>query len=485
MANEIKILFIDLMRIIKWALSVLLLFVVACAVNPVTGERELMLVSEEQELRIGRESAPSLKWEFGGLYRDSSLEAYLGRITNQLWQNSERPHLPVRFQIQNTSVPNAFALPGYVAITRGLLSGLENEAQFAAVIGHEIGHVMARHTAQRLSRLKLQQLGLAIGGVALEGKSGSDTLLTMGAIGSSLLLLKYSRSQELQADRLGVKYMARLGYDPVEAISAHRALEKSADDYLGRIGKSRQEASLISSLLSTHPEQENRISEIRAMINQLPPYTLKGDGKFYNVFQNATGTMRETNKIYFIYDKAEKYYQEKNYREAEKSINRAIKLDGSQAPFYNLSGFIKLQEKNYPEAKKSYQKALSLYPGYQPSVYGLGLAAFFSKDYKQAINEFRKSLDLYPNHALTHFGLGKSYFHIKQYSKAIPYLRNIAGAAPKHPEIHGLLGICYDNRGEIEPAVIEYRNQLRVAPDTELGQHAKRRLAFLEPSLNQ
>jgi predicted Zn-dependent protease len=165
--NEIKILFIDLMRIIKWALSVLLLFVVSCAVNPVTGERELMLVSEEQELRIGRESAPSLKWEFGGLYRDNSLEDYLEEITKRLWQNSERPHLPVRFQIQNTSVPNAFALPGYVAITRGLLSGLENEAQFAAVIGHEIGHVMARHTAQRLSRLRLQQLGLAIGGAAL------------------------------------------------------------------------------------------------------------------------------------------------------------------------------------------------------------------------------------------------------------------------------------------------------------------------------
>lgn len=473
------------MVIIKWALSVLLLFILSCAVNPVTGERELMLVSEEEELRIGRESAPSLKWEFGGLYRDSSLEAYLGRITSRLWQISERPHLPVRFQIQNISVPNAFALPGYVAITRGLLSGLENEAQFAAVIGHEIGHVMARHTAQRLSRLKLQQFGLAVGGAALEGKSGSDALLTMGAIGSSLLLLKYSRSQELQADRLGVKYMATLGYDPVEAISAHQALEKSAIDYLGRLGRSRQEESLVSGLLSTHPGQENRISEIRAMIDRLPPYTIKGDGKFYNVFQKETGSIRETNKIYFMYDKAEKYYHEKNYREAEKSINRAIKLDGSQAPFYNLSGFIKLQEKNYPGATKLYQKALSLDPGYQPSIYGLGLVSYFRKNYSEAIHDFKKSLALHPNHALTHFGLGKSYFNLEEYREAIPYLRNIAGAAPKHPEIHGLLGICYDNRGDIEPAVIEYRHQLQVAPDTELGQHAKRRLAVLVPFLKQ
>ncbi|MDH4027567.1 MAG: M48 family metalloprotease, partial [Nitrospirota bacterium] len=95
-----------------------------------------MLVSEDQELRIGKESAPSVKWEFSGFYHDPELEAYLGEIVTRLWQDSERPHLPVEFHIQNSSIPNAFALPGYVAITRGLLSDMENEAQFAAVMGH-------------------------------------------------------------------------------------------------------------------------------------------------------------------------------------------------------------------------------------------------------------------------------------------------------------------------------------------------------------
>ncbi len=92
---------------------VLFFFLASCAINPVTGERELMLISEEQEIEIGKEAAPSLRWEFGGQYYDNSLELYLEGIVNQLWKISERPHLPVKFYIQNTSVPNAFALPGY------------------------------------------------------------------------------------------------------------------------------------------------------------------------------------------------------------------------------------------------------------------------------------------------------------------------------------------------------------------------------------
>jgi len=205
---------------------------ISCAVNPVTGEREFMLISECDELALGKNAAPSLNWDFGGRYHDPELETYLKGIVSRIWQNSERPHLPLKFSILNTSIPNAFALPGYVAITRGLLSELENEAQFAAIMGHEVGHVMARHTAQRVSRSILQQFGLIVGGTMLEGKRGGDALPTLGAVGSGLILLKYDRNQELQADRLSVKYMARLGYDPYEALEVHRRLEMAVDNYL-------------------------------------------------------------------------------------------------------------------------------------------------------------------------------------------------------------------------------------------------------------
>jgi predicted Zn-dependent protease len=467
--------------LMRWYYLIIFISLYSCAVNPVSGEREFMLVSEDQEVNIGKEAAPSLKWEFGGPYEDKALEAYLDTVVKDLWKNSERPGLPVKFHIQNTSLPNAFALPGYVAITRGLLSDMENEAQFAAVMGHEIGHVMARHTAQRISRMQMQQLGIAIGGAALQGKKGSDALLAIGAVGSSLLLLKYDRDQEIQADRLGVKYMAALGYEPHEALSAHKVLEESVDNYVKRLGKSRSEDSFVSNLMSTHPRAEVRLSEIQDMINQLPPYSIKSDGKFGNRFQTETRKMKELNKIYHIYDKAEQDYKEKKYSEAEKGLLEAIRLNSSQPPFHNLYGFIKLQQKNYEEADRSFAKALSISAGYQPSIYGKGLAYFYKGNYEKAVLEFKKSLDEFPGHAQTHFGLGKSYYKMNQYSEALPYLANFAQASPEHPEIHGLLGICLDKTNDTKSAVIEYKNQLQVAPDTELGQHARKRIEVLEP----
>lgn len=478
-----NIFFTFLIRCAQYLFLFSLLLLASCATNPVTGRSELMLISEAQEIQIGKDAAPSAKWEFGGVYEDKALHSYLERIVKNIWSNSERPDLPVEFHIQNSSIPNAFALPGYVAITRGLLCDMENEAQFVAVMGHEVGHVMARHTAQRVSLGMLQQLGLAVGSAALEGTTGSDALLTIGAMGSSLLLLKYDRSQEIQSDRLGVKYMAELGYDPYEAISAHKVLEKSVNNYLERQGKSPREESFMSNLLSTHPRQEVRINEIQSMIDDLPPYSVKDGGKYASVFQNATSSIRAINKTYYIYDKAYSLYEKKEFDKAEATILEAIQQNSTQAPFHSLLGFIKLQQEKYSDAEKAHQKALSLDPAYQPSIYGTGLVHYFNKDYNSAIADFRKSIEQYPAHAPTHLGLGKSYFQLKRYSDAIPYLRNFGNAAPKHPEIHGLLGICYDNSREIRGAVIEYRNQLSVAPNTELGQHARQRLAVLEPLL--
>lgn len=463
----------------------LLLFLVSCATNPVTGKRELMLVSESQELKLGKDASPSLNWEFGGQYRDPALESYLNKIVKSIWQNSERPHLPVKFYIQNTSLPNAFALPGYVAITRGLLSDLENEAQFAAIMGHETGHVMARHTAQRLSHVTLQQMGLAIGGAVLKETRGADTLLSIGAMGTSLLLLKYSRAQEIQSDRLGVQYMAVLGYDPQEALNAHEMLELSVDNYLKKQGKSRSKDSLINNLMSTHPRTEVRLEEIQAMIDELPAHSIKADGKFSSRFQSSLTGIKEINKVYFIYDEAENYYKQGNFKAAEQKLNNAIVFNDKQAPFYNLSGFVKLQQKNFTEAKKLFNKALSIYPGYQPSIYGLGLVHYYQKDYKTAIQEFKKSIGLYPNHAGSHFGTGKSYFSTNQHMEAVPYFKNFAGAAPNNPEVHGLLGICYEKTENLKGAVSEYQYQLKIAPDTELGVYARERLAVLEPRLKK
>lgn len=470
---------LDLKRGSGLLVCVFFLFLSSCAVNPVTGKNELMLVSESQEIQIGKETAPSMRWEFGGEYRDTELETYLGGITAELWKNSERPQLPMKFYIQNTSLPNAFALPGYVAITRGLLSDMDNEAQFAAVIGHEIGHVMARHTAQRLSRMTLQQIGLSIGAAALEGKTGSEALLNAGAIGSGLLLLKYDREQEIEADRLGVRYMSWLGYNPREAMSAHQALERSVSAYMQRAGISEKDSSPIADMFSTHPRKEVRLVEIQDMINALPPYKIKGDGEFSMRFLDATRRMREINRIYYIYDDAERLYKKEDFSGAEAKIKEAIKKNGEQAPFHNLLGMIMLRQKSYWKAENSFRQALALNPDYQPSVFGMGLISYYQENYYAAIDKFNTSLKLYPGHLPTHFGLGKSYFELKQYRNAIPHLVEFANAVPRDPEAHGMLGICYESTGQLDLAIREYGYQLQVAPDTQLGYHARKRLSVL------
>ncbi len=462
-------------------LLLVLSLLVSCAVNPVTGKRELMLVSESEEVRIGREAAPSLNWAYGGEYHDGELKEYLEGIVREIWRVSERPHLPLRFAVQNTSVPNAFALPGYVAITRGLLAGLENEAQFAAVMGHEVGHVMARHTAKRITLGTLRQLGLVVGGVALGGREGSDVLLGLGALGSTLMLLKYDREQELQADRLGVKYMAALGYDPHEAVRAHERLKAVVEDYLGRRGAGGRGDGFLEALLSTHPRAEVRKAEMLQMIRELPPYHLEGDGRRTGRFLSATKRLREVNRVYFVYDRAVSLYDEGKLGEAERELRKALAKDPGQAPFYNLYGMIRLKEKRYPEAVKHFREALRRDGGYQPSLYGLGLAALRMQRYDDALGHFRRSLELFPGHPGSHFGMGKSYFYLNRYAEAVPHLERFASQAPRHPEVHGLLGICYEETGDIPSAVREYRLQLKVAPENDLGRHARDRLRVLRP----
>lgn len=460
----------------------LVLSLAACAVSPVTGKRELMLVSEAQEVEIGREAAPSLNWSYGGEFHDPELKQYLEGIVRRIWENSERSHLPLNFSVQNTSVPNAFALPGYVAITRGLLAEFENEAQFAAVMGHETGHVMARHTAKMLTQQTLQQLGLTVGGAVLSEGEGRDLILGVGALSSTLLLLKYSRDNELQADRLGVKYMARLGYDPEEAVGAHKRLQVAVDNYLERLGKERQEDTFISAILSTHPRHEVRVEEIRQMIRQLPPYSIAGDGRFKDEFMRKTRRLREINKAYFPYDRAVALYGEDRLDEAEGALKEAISKNPEQPPFYNLYGMIMLKREIYADAEGYFKKALALDPQYQPAIYGTGLMLTRQGQYQRAVEEFNKSLVLYPSHPGSLFGAGLNYFRLVRYKEAVPYLREFVKQVPGHPEVHGMLGISYEALGDLRAAIEEYELQVKVAPDNELGQYARTRLLLLRSS---
>jgi predicted Zn-dependent protease len=216
-----------------------------CATNPATGKKQLSFVSRDKELEMGRQSDPAVIQEYG-LYGDSALAKYVQYVGMRVAKASHLPDLEWHFRLLDSPVVNAFAIPGgYIYITRGILAYMNSEAQLAGVLGHEIGHVTARHTAQQMTQEEIAQVGL-IAGTVLVSQFRPYSGIAAQSLG--LLFLKYSRDHETQADELGVQYAVRAGYDPREIPSTYATLK--------RIGE--RQGQSIPSFLETHPDPGDR-----------------------------------------------------------------------------------------------------------------------------------------------------------------------------------------------------------------------------------
>ena len=188
-----------------------LLALAACATNPVTGRRELSLVSESQEVSMGQEAAKEVVGSIGPV-PDSALQRYVSGLGTAMARTSERPGLPWSFVVIDDPMVNAFALPGGpIFVTRGILSHMNSEAQLVSVLGHEIGHITAKHSVQQMSQAQLAQLGLAAAVIARPGLAKFGNAASQGL---GLLFLKFGRDDETQADGLGFRYMVNAGYAP-------------------------------------------------------------------------------------------------------------------------------------------------------------------------------------------------------------------------------------------------------------------------------
>lgn len=229
----------------------------ACATNPVTGQREFALMSEAQEISIGRQLDEEIRREMG-VYDDQELQEYVEDIGLKLAAESHRPQLPWSFSIVDVATVNAFALPGgYIYLTRGIMAYLNDEADLAGVLGHEIGHVTARHTVQAYTRATGAQLGLLVGSILVPETQAFGGLARTGL---GILLLKFGRDDELQADRLGAEYAATSGWDPVGVPDLLTTLAR-----IGEIG-SRQD---IPTWLSTHPQPADRADKVSQTVDEL------------------------------------------------------------------------------------------------------------------------------------------------------------------------------------------------------------------------
>ena len=222
-----------------------------CAVNPVTGKPEFMLMSEEEEVRMGNEAHGQIVAEYGS-YNDSSMQDWFNEKGQEMAAVTQRKRLIYHFTVLDSPVINAFAVPGgYVYVTRGILGYFNNEAQFAGVLGHELGHVNARHTAARYSKAKLANLGLAIGSIFSEEFAKYSQFVSLG---TTLLFLKFSRNNEREADKLGVDYSSAVDYDAVQMSVFFKTLERL-----------HPEGGSLPAWQSTHPDPGDRINATRKM----------------------------------------------------------------------------------------------------------------------------------------------------------------------------------------------------------------------------
>ncbi|MEL6123598.1 MAG: M48 family metalloprotease, partial [Bacteroidota bacterium] len=236
-----------------FALPVVLLIsciIQACAVNPVTGKKQVVFISESQEIAMGKQYDPSIIAEFG-MYEDEDLQSFITAKGKEMGAISHRPELDYQFRILDSPVVNAFAVPGgYIYFTRGIMAHFNNEAEFAGVLGHEIGHVTARHSVVQMSKQQLYS-GLFVAGMIV-----SEEFRQFGELGSQALgalFLKFGRDDESQSDELGVDYSTQIGYDSHEMANFFNVLDRKRE----LAGQQR-----IPEFQSTHPDPVNRFNRV-------------------------------------------------------------------------------------------------------------------------------------------------------------------------------------------------------------------------------
>ncbi|PHS70049.1 MAG: peptidase [Methylophaga sp.] len=241
--------------------ALLFLILTGCAQNPVTGAHDFVTLSEDSEIKIGRTNHPKIIKQFGR-YEDERLQAYVQAVGDKLAIVSHRQELTYRFTVLDSPVINAFALPGgYIYITRGLMSYLNSEAELAAVLGHEIGHVTARHGVRQQSAAQAANFGYIIGSILFPELRGAGSQNVFNILGGALLS-GYGREHELESDGLGAEYLAKAGYDPKAMIDVIRVLKDQEIFAAAQAKKQGRETQGYHGLFASHPDNDTRLQAV-------------------------------------------------------------------------------------------------------------------------------------------------------------------------------------------------------------------------------
>lgn len=411
------------MRIAKlWILPLLATALSACGTNPVTGKKEIQFVSEGQEIKIGEQYYSPTKQSQGGDFDIvPGLTMYVNEVGQKLAAVADRK-LPYEFVVLNNPVPNAWALPGgKIALNMGLLTELRNEAELAAVLGHEIVHAAARHGAKAQERGTLMQVGLAAAqiGAAVGGvdPSAANLALQGAGLGAQMIQQKYGRDQELESDEHGMKYLKLAGYDPQGAVTLQETFVRLSQQQGGK-GRS-----WLEGLFASHPPSEERVAKNRQTAAQL------GAGGELGV-DRYTAKLAPLRKIEPAYDKFEQALasaRKKDLAGAQSLVQEAIRIEPREGRFHEFLGELQLAQKQPQQAIPHYQKAIDLNPDYFGSYLGAGVAQYETGNKAKAEEWLTKSIDLLPTAPAAYY-LGAIARDRGDRARAMEYFRAAAGS---------------------------------------------------------
>ena len=388
----------------------------ACAKNPVTGREELRFFSEQDEIRLGTENYGPAQQDSGGRYLlDAELEAYVRQVGMRIAKASDRPQLPYEFVVVNESVPNAWAMPGgKISVNRGLLLELKSEAELAAVLGHEVVHAAARHGAHSMETGMLLQGGALLIGMAAADKRYGD-LVGMGAfVGAGMLAMKYGRDNELEADRYGITYMLRAGYDPGAAVGLQETFVRLSKD---------KKPNWLEGMFASHPPSQERVDANRAQAAALPHGLKTGEAEY----QRRIAAIVKSRSAYAAADEGRKALAKGDARAALAAADKALAIEPREALFHGLRGDALLKLGTTDRAELAYDEAIRRNPDYYQFHLNRGLMRYGKGDRAAAQAGFERSMALRPTDVAA-YNLGLISQETGQTDKAIAYLKSAAGS---------------------------------------------------------
>lgn len=381
-------------------LSLMLGFAVlagGCAVNPVTGERDISLVGEDWELEVGEQQYAPLRQAQGGDFTlDPELVDYVQQVGQRLAAVSDR-ELPYEFAVINESVPNAWALPGgKISINRGLLVEMDSEAELAAVLSHEIVHSAASHGAQSQSRGMLLQGAVLAGGIAAgaatDDERFSQAALLGGMVGAQLISQRYSRDAERESDLYGMRYMKRAGYNPRGAVELQETFVRISEG---------GEQDAFSALFASHPPSRERVENNRQLLARLGDSGRIGREEY----QQKIARLERAQPAYEAYDEGRKALQDDDVETALQRANRALEIEPGEAVFHSLKGDALAERGELAEADLAYTQALARNQGWFYHYLRRGMVRSELDKHAQARRDLQASIERMPT-AAGHYFLG-------------------------------------------------------------------------------